>query len=96
MTVMYITIDPQRSRRETNPVAFHLRLQDRAHHLGHAGQGRSLPRLRPRVGCCLIEGDSRRARASAYRKGNFGVMANGQETGIETLRTVIARRSAPQ
>jgi hypothetical protein len=24
------------------------------------------------------------------------VMANGQETGIETLRSVIARNSAPQ
>ena len=73
-----------------------VRRQDRAHHLGHAGQRRSLPRPRQRVGCCLIEGDSRRARAPAYRKGNYGVMANGQETGIETLRTVIARHSAPQ
>src|ERR1700734_3858656 len=73
-----------------------IRRQDRAYHLGHAGQRRSLPRPRQRVGCCLIEGDSPRARAPAYRKGNYGVMANGQETGIETLRTVIARHSAPQ
>ena len=29
-------------------------------------------------------------------KGNQGVMANGLETGIETLRIVIARYSAPQ
>jgi hypothetical protein len=29
------------------------------------------------------------------RKGNKGVMANGQETGIETLRFVISRHSAP-
>ena len=43
-----------------------------------------------------LRGDSRRARAHSYRKGNQGVMANGQETGIETLRTVIARHSAPQ
>jgi hypothetical protein len=27
---------------------------------------------------------------------NLGVMANGQETGIETLRCVIARNSAPE
>ena len=30
------------------------------------------------------------------RKGNQCVMANGQETGTETLRIVIARHSAPQ
>jgi hypothetical protein len=43
-----------------------------------------------------LKGDSRRDRTHSYRKGNQGVMANGQETGIETLRHVIARHSAPQ
>jgi hypothetical protein len=43
-----------------------------------------------------LRGDSRRARAHLFGKGNYGVMANGQETGIETLRFVIARNSAPE
>ena len=73
-----------------------LRRQNCAHHLGHAGQGRTLPQSRERAGCCLVEGDSRRARAYSVRKGNQGVMANGQETWIETLRFVIARHSAPK
>ena len=73
-----------------------LRRQNRAHHLGHAGQRRTLPRPRERVGCCLIEGRQPPRSRSSYRKGNQGVMANGQETGIETLRLVIARHSAPQ
>jgi len=33
-----------------------IRRQNRAHHLGHAGQRRTLSRPRERVGCCLVEG----------------------------------------
>ena len=42
----------------------------------------------------LIKGEA--YRADSVWKGNQSVMANGQETGIETLRLVIARHSLPE
>ena len=49
----------------------------------------------PSCRCCLIEGDSRRDRVIPIGRAS-GATANGHETGIETLRHVIARHSAPQ
>jgi transposase len=40
-------------------------------------------RNRASAPAAAYEGDSRRARAHSVRKGNQGVMANGQETGID-------------
>src|SRR5947208_1286619 len=51
------------------------RRQDRAYHLGHAGEGRTVPRSRERAGCCLVERYRRFARGRSNRKGNYGVMA---------------------
>jgi len=42
----------------------------------------------------LIKGEA--YRTDSVWKGNQGVMANGQESGIETLHLVIARHSLPE
>src|SRR6266550_2579663 len=62
------------ARRPYKVVMVALARQDRAYHLGHAGEGRTVPRPRERAGCCLVE-RYRCARGQSNRKGNYGVMA---------------------